>query len=627
MLDYSRSTKLMFVLFCFMFITHLNAQTYTVFVKAHILTDNNGNNAACTAAFVSSAITSADGFFDDVDIELIDTDYFQSTTYLNLISDEVEGLFATFDEPGVIHVIFVNTFVGYNGWADGYGGNKLIYDCDASIVGEIIAHEFGHCFNLKHTYADGGDDVSDTPVDLIDDPGDLTQGKYFILGSCSYVSGSQMAINDPYGVLITNLMAHAKYPECSRYTLTTGQRNRITSHLSNNVGVIANMVKVNVENSFDGGVVEVDSDERESPYILSAAASSSHTLEAIEQNFESYYRLFDDWQDLDGGDLTYNTTKSISASSSGETSYRANFSKKYDVTFSLNSSNSSVVNEIELDDSNYTTPTNSFYVKETEDVEAVAKLMFHDDSPTAEIYYYFDHWENSSTNNTRTEIPDDHESYTAYYKGYGYAPGMHFEGSTGQPIIVDWDEHPNSAVTQYQVWRKDPINTSGAPIGTVNRGTTSYTDMDYVHDDNDGDYSKLFYAVIAYYSTDGTWSGKSYNSVLGDIGRQIKSTDDESYSANATTEIEESQLEYSISNSPNPFNPTTRISFSIPEAEHVTIKVFNMLGKEVATLVNEVRSAGNHEVNFYASNYSSGVYIYTIQTPNFAASKKMILMK
>ncbi|HZW38684.1 MAG TPA: right-handed parallel beta-helix repeat-containing protein [Ignavibacteriaceae bacterium] len=80
-------------------------------------------------------------------------------------------------------------------------------------------------------------------------------------------------------------------------------------------------------------------------------------------------------------------------------------------------------------------------------------------------------------------------------------------------------------------------------------------------------------------------------------------------------------------NYPNPFNPSTSIRYALPTSMMVTLKVYNILGKEVATLVNEEKAAGYYEVNFNASNLASGTYIYQLQTGNNVDVKKMILMK
>ncbi len=85
---------------------------------------------------------------------------------------------------------------------------------------------------------------------------------------------------------------------------------------------------------------------------------------------------------------------------------------------------------------------------------------------------------------------------------------------------------------------------------------------------------------------------------------------------------------YSLSqNYPNPFNPSTTISYSIPVEGIVTLKIFNLLGEEVKTLVNEVQNAGSHNVSFDAVNLTSGIYFYSIKSGNFTDVKKMILLK
>ncbi len=80
-------------------------------------------------------------------------------------------------------------------------------------------------------------------------------------------------------------------------------------------------------------------------------------------------------------------------------------------------------------------------------------------------------------------------------------------------------------------------------------------------------------------------------------------------------------------NYPNPFNPNTTIRYQIPQDGFVTLKIYDILGSEIATLVNEEKTAGRYEVNFNASSLSSGVYIYKIQSGSFINSKKMLLLK
>ena len=80
-------------------------------------------------------------------------------------------------------------------------------------------------------------------------------------------------------------------------------------------------------------------------------------------------------------------------------------------------------------------------------------------------------------------------------------------------------------------------------------------------------------------------------------------------------------------NYPNPFNPTTTINFALPKTGLVTLKVYNLIGQEVATLVNEVKNAGRYSVDFDASDLSSGIYFYRVSVNDFNDVKKMILVK
>jgi hypothetical protein len=97
------------------------------------------------------------------------------------------------------------------------------------------------------------------------------------------------------------------------------------------------------------------------------------------------------------------------------------------------------------------------------------------------------------------------------------------------------------------------------------------------------------------------------------------------------TDVEELNplpTEFSLGqNYPNPLNPSTKIKYSIPKSSQVSLKIFNTLGEEIETLVNEEKPVGTYELNWNASNLPSGVYFYRIQTGDFVQTRKMILLK
>ncbi|RPI60879.1 MAG: T9SS C-terminal target domain-containing protein, partial [Ignavibacteriales bacterium] len=87
-------------------------------------------------------------------------------------------------------------------------------------------------------------------------------------------------------------------------------------------------------------------------------------------------------------------------------------------------------------------------------------------------------------------------------------------------------------------------------------------------------------------------------------------------------------VEYSLSqNYPNPFNPSTKITYSVASLSNVSLKIYDILGREVLTLVNEEKPAGRYEVNFNASSLASGVYFYQIKAGSFIQTKKLMLLK
>lgn len=149
-----------------------------------------------------------------------------------------------------------------------------------------------------------------------------------------------------------------------------------------------------------------------------------------------------------------------------------------------------------------------------------------------------------------------------------------------------------------------------------------------------GDYSMMsvdpsddetFWYTQEYYASTGSF----------DFNTRIAAFDlDGSGSNKASLASEEFEIQSDVpsafgldQNYPNPFNPTTMINFSMPEAGHVTVRVVNLLGQEVATLVDEVRDVGAHSVAFDASSLTAGVYLYVMESGQFTETRRMTLLK
>ncbi len=110
--------------------------------------------------------------------------------------------------------------------------------------------------------------------------------------------------------------------------------------------------------------------------------------------------------------------------------------------------------------------------------------------------------------------------------------------------------------------------------------------------------------------------------------KQIDNDGQYKYSESIEVDFNALPVEFSLwQNYPNPFNPTTNITYSLPSSQFVTLKIFTLLGEEIATLVNEPKEAGSHTINFDASKLTSGIYLYQIQAGQFNQVRKMLLLK
>jgi hypothetical protein len=151
-------------------------------------------------------------------------------------------------------------------------------------------------------------------------------------------------------------------------------------------------------------------------------------------------------------------------------------------------------------------------------------------------------------------------------------------------------------------------------------------------------------------SGEAIWT-KTFSNANGDYGYSVKQTTDGGYIIAGSTYLNEKKMEvyliklesdivgidtdqenishsFNISqNFPNPFNPTTKLKYSIPQSSNVVLKVFDILGNEIETLVNEEKPTGTYEINWYAEGLPSGVYFYQFQAGGFVETKKMVLLR
>ena len=128
-----------------------------------------------------------------------------------------------------------------------------------------------------------------------------------------------------------------------------------------------------------------------------------------------------------------------------------------------------------------------------------------------------------------------------------------------------------------------------------------------------------------------SYSFSDENVTTGKYNYRLKQIDFDGtfeYSNAIEVEVDLTPTKFALDqNYPNPFNPRTTIKYSIPSSEFVSIKVYDVIGNEIANLVDVKQEAGNYEVSFDASTLSSGIYLYKIQAGSFVQTKKMILMK
>jgi Arylsulfotransferase (ASST)/Secretion system C-terminal sorting domain len=194
-------------------------------------------------------------------------------------------------------------------------------------------------------------------------------------------------------------------------------------------------------------------------------------------------------------------------------------------------------------------------------------------------------------------------------KRYTYAPVNPTFTSTAPIMAASYFNIQGSGISSYTGLVK--VNLSYYPDVTNPKGTTIYTRLN-----SDSNFVPL---------------ATSYDSTTNELSFTASTFGDFAFGTSYLTTLSGSNnvvTTYTLhQNYPNPFNPSTTIEFSIPNSQFVTLKIYDILGRLVKTLVNGEKLPGNYMITFNATDLSSGIYFYRLQAGGFIQSKKMILLK
>jgi len=188
---------------------------------------------------------------------------------------------------------------------------------------------------------------------------------------------------------------------------------------------------------------------------------------------------------------------------------------------------------------------------------------------------------------------------------------VHATPGSGQATIK-WNKNTEFDMQAYNIFR----NIVNNPSSATQIGTTLHPDTTYLATGLTNMVKYFFWvkAVDRYCSQKTSAFSMADSCVPGSVGISINNN-----------EIPKSYKLYQ--NSPNPFNPTTEIKFDIPKASFVSLVIYDLLGREITTLVSQKKDAGQYQVIWNAKNYSSGVYIYKLTVGDYVDSKKLTLIK
>jgi hypothetical protein len=358
-------------------------------------------------------------------------------------------------------------------------------------------------------------------------------------------------------------------------------------------------------NSFAQGQVTVSGSSGSSPHTVSNLHWESQVvLYANEANtyWNPYWKRLRAWkkgtQVVGYSQQTYSDITKKDYTSPED--FVADLPSEFNVTFA-NSLPGWSGGDIKVDGQTLQAPATVPVLQDDETV-GEAPYQVHD-----RVMYTYDQWSVSPSSNPRTFAPMGHVTYTASYNAKPLPPEYVTAGGTvGDYVHVTWSAHPHSCVQQYQIWRKrKPKNESEEDpvlVTTVSKPTTSFIDYEFIVTSGYTD-DLVSYDVRSVFNAGGgnIYSDPSYVAVFA-------------YWCKLPAPV---LLSFAIQAFPNPFNPSTRILYSLKSPGMVRIAVVDALGREVATLANEYRTEGQYSVvwkgtNAHGQQVGSGAYFAQI---------------
>ena len=441
---------------------------------------------------------------------------------------------------------------------------------------------------------------------------------------------SSWPINFPLGShKITFVLGGTTGPNCWDPTIT---------YQTQNVNVVTNY-QMKIENDFvkqdgSGGKIFVNdaNEQKTAPFYRSCSYLDNFIIGAIEQSDGVYNRVWNQsgtnnsfWQ------VTRYESDPVNWSNNQNTTYTyhgydfnarltALLKKVCNITFTNNFIGGGTGGIIIVNGTQYNSPANGFTVVEQNPDTATAL-----DQTINGIDYTFSGWYEGttliSTQKTYVFHPGNHATYTAKFVGtpnHNITNLSSNAGTVGASPTVTWTDNVNPNV-YYKIYTQTctgGIWSDWSYVRDVAKGVGRYVDP--YHIIMSGKVLDFAIKVNAFYSTEAT-------TVTFGITNFVASENfKRNFAGNQSGPITEYKL---YDNFPNPFNPSTEINYQIPTDGNVKLKVYNMVGQEVMTLVNGFKEKGMYTATFNAGNLASGLYMYRLEAGNFVQVKKMLLTK